>query len=147
MLLLLGCQPRSLLVRAELSHAVLHAGAPKNEALHRVKMEGHAQTRRVVAFAAGDRDGVGAMHSNSETACIAVAGGNTKEEVLEQLDIREREQAVRQKEIQTVQMEIGVILPLISSEAIPPPEKVQLRSYLYAKLAKAGLTDGNIVST
>lgn len=61
-----------------------------------------------------------------------------------QLELREREQAVRQKEIQTVQMEIGVILPLISSDAIPAAEKAQLRSCLYAKLAKAGFTEVNI---
>ena len=113
-----------------------------------VKAEAQAAPRRhTYAFGTGDRDGHAAMHSNSETDCVVVEGGSTKEEVMVQLDIRERQQAVRQEEIQTVQMEIGVILPLLTSEAIPPAEKAQLRSCLYAKLAEAGVTEVNIGSS
>jgi hypothetical protein len=123
------------------------AGAPKHEVARPIKAEAHTQYRRGSLFGAVDTaraapSALVANHSNSDTDCIDLS---TKEEVLGQLDIREREQVVKQKEIQTVQLEISVILPLISSDAIPAGEKAQLRKCLYAKLAKAGLTELNIV--
>jgi hypothetical protein len=119
---------------------------------HRIKSEAHVPQRRASLFGTGERNSARAAptgllptHSNSDANGIDADGGNKRAELLEELEIREREEAVRQKQIQTVQMQIDMIMPIISSEKIPDAERAQLRKCLYAKLAEAGLTDLNII--
>lgn len=127
-------------------------GAGVDDLPQGIKPEAQVHQRKSVPSGVGQAGGPGPSPSamvpaqgTSDADCIDVEAASKQDEVLRALDIREREQAVRQKEVETVQKEIGVMLSLISSDAIPPSERSQLRKCLYMKLTTAGLADLSVV--